>query len=141
VLWVRETWAPVGERRGHLSFHIRYKADAERAIGAYGAQKWRSLIHMPRWASRITLRVTDVRVQRVQEISEEDARAEGIRTTKVNFGKTEVTHWEDYPTPKIGNENPCTAFRMLWDSIHAKHAERQWKANPWVVAITFERGG
>jgi len=78
-------------------------------------------IHMPRWASRLWLAVTDVRVQRVQEISEEDARAEGIETTEF---------WRDKHPASI-------CFSVLWDSLHTKHGER-WNDNPWIVAITFD---
>lgn len=80
---------------------------------------WRPSIFMPRWASRITLEITDVRVQRVQEISEDDARAEGV----------------DYPGTKAG---PIAEFAHLWDSINAKRGFG-WDTNPWVWAITFKR--
>jgi len=76
---------------------------------------------MPRWASRITLEVTDVRVQRVQEISEEDANAEGMVGSPLH-GK----FWY--------REN----FAGLWDTINAKRGH-PWASNPWVWAITFQR--
>jgi HNH endonuclease len=79
--------------------------------------------NMPRWASRLTLRVTDVRVQRLQEISEEDARAEGA----------DKVHLED---PEHTRATHRKGFELLWGSIHGKGA---WAKNPWVVAITFER--
>lgn len=85
-------------------------------------------IHMPRWASRITLEITDVRVQRVQEISEEDARAEGC-----DFDDGE-------PPPGHDEANRPTAlieFRGLWDTINGKTFP--WSANPWVFALTFRR--
>lgn len=87
--------------------------------------KWRPPIFMPRSASRILLEVTDVRVQRVQDIGEEDAIAEGI------------------PDPAAVEESPAADdarndFRDLWDSINAKRGFG-WKANPWVWAITFRR--
>lgn len=83
--------------------------------------RWRPSIHMPRWASRITLEITDVRVQRLQDISEEDAIAEGV------------------VCPRLGTYgmNPETVFRDLWDSI-AKPGTF-WRDNPWVWAISFKR--
>lgn len=79
-------------------------------------------IHMPRWASRITLTVTEVRVQRLQEISEADARAEGI--TQHRYGTPRNPSWTD-----------CrTSFEWLWNNLHGPDA---WDANPWVVAVSF----
>lgn len=80
---------------------------------------WRSPLHMPRWASRITLEVTDVRVERLQAISEEDARAEGLALEGLI---------------KPGHAAGC--FARLWDEIHGAGA---WDENPWVWAITFRR--
>jgi hypothetical protein len=77
-------------------------------------------IHMPRWASRLTLTVTDVRVQRLQDISEEDAAAEGVPA----FQEVGRTH----PDPHRLN------FRLTWDSLHGAGA---WEANPEVVALSF----
>lgn len=82
----------------------------------------RSPIHMPRWASRLTLTVTDVRVQRVQEISAADAIAEGIAPAANSM------------TIDCDTLNPRDNFASLWNSIHGPGA---WDANPWVAAITF----
>ena len=79
---------------------------------------------MPRWASRITLEITDVRVQRVQEISEDDCIAEGV---DIDF----PPHEADQPTPKM-------LYERLWDSINSKRGY-PWASNPWVWAITFKR--
>jgi hypothetical protein len=76
---------------------------------------------MPRWASRLTLIVTDVRVQRLQDISEEDARAEGIFTPEIGY-------------VNLGKKAPVIQYAMLWNSLHGPDA---WDANPWVSAITF----
>ena len=85
--------------------------------------KLRPSIHMPRWASRLTLIVTDVRVQRLQEISEEDATAEG-------WGG-----WLDSQTSDgFDGNGPRTWFHKLWDSINGPDA---WDRNDWVVAYTF----
>jgi hypothetical protein len=92
---------------------------------------WRSSIHMPRWASRITLLVIDVRAQRVQDISEEDAIAEGVEwiNPPASFGP-DVTSEEIYG---IGCQ---TAFHDLWNEIHGPDA---WDRNDWVAAYSFER--
>lgn len=79
--------------------------------------RWRSPIHMPRWASRLTLLVTDVRAQRVQEISRGDAMEEGCPFANMADGP-----------------NPRDWYRDIWNSIHGPDA---WDANPWVAAISF----
>jgi len=86
-------------------------------------------IHMPRWASRITLIVTDVRVQRLQEISEVDAIAEGV--------EREEADWRDYQMPATQCcPTARDSFRSLWDSLNAGRAP--WESNPWVAAYTFQ---
>jgi hypothetical protein len=87
--------------------------------GPDGPARWRPSIHMPRWASRITLEITDVRVERLQEISEEDALAEGVIGIYAH-----------------ARTNPRGAFHALWESIYGPDS---WAANPWVWAITFRR--
>ncbi len=84
---------------------------------------WRSPIHMPRWASRLTLTVTDVRVQRLQDISSADAIAEGCPP------------YANSATIDCDTPNPRDDFKRLWNSIHGTDA---WDANPWVAAISFE---
>ena len=84
---------------------------------------WRSPLFMPRWASRITLIVTDVRVQRVQEISEDDAIAEGWPGPVTELG---------FPVAK-----PLNWYERLWDSINAKRPGCSWADNPFVAAISF----
>ena len=89
--------------------------------------KWRSPALMPRWASRLTLAVESVRVQRVQDISEEDARAEGMPWSDGNpgpFGPGQMV-------VEAKNE-----FRHYW---YDKHGPKSWDANPWVFATTFKR--
>lgn len=116
-LWVRETWASLSAGN-RPPFVYRADGDGERVrVDA----PWRPSIHMPRWASRITLEITDVRVQRLQEISDEDARAEG---------------WPGNPEPPYGCHHPRLWFRNLWKDIHDCGA---WERNDWVWALTFRR--
>jgi hypothetical protein len=123
-LWVRETWAQNEDQLSEtrMDASIRYRADGEqRALDNGGEKPWRPSIFMPRWASRITLEVTGVRIERLQAISEADAKAEGA-----NPGK--------WPTMR---QQPYQAgYSALWDSINGAGS---WNANPWVWVVTFRR--
>ena len=94
-----------------------------------GGIRWRSPIHMPRWASRLTLTATDVRVERLQEISEADAQAEGFPIS-----------WDGKPyDPPSPQEDSWQGYgrasmSLYWNSLHGPDA---WAANPWVAAISF----
>ncbi len=95
--------------------------------------KWRPSIHMPRWASRITLRITDIRVERLQDISEDDAIAEGValeRYVLVSDSAGKHSSGEAEPT------DPVEEYRDLWNKINGPDA---WDENPWVWVISFER--
>jgi hypothetical protein len=138
-LWVREAFECL-DGNGHEKC-ILYLADGEQryvedtrpaASVLPMAERKHPSIHMPRWASRIALEITDVRVQRVQEISEEDAKAEGINPIYVDtYGDERDARYIDGPG----------GFAYLWDSINAKRKGGQyaWEKNPWVWAITFRR--
>lgn len=111
-LWVREAHA-------FDSPLVRYYATDD----VHELRRKRPSIHMPRWASRLTLTVTDVRVQRLQEISEADAIAEGVCEDPLE-------------TPLDAGQEPLRhLFADLWNSLHGPDA---WDANPWVCALTFE---
>lgn len=141
-LWVRETWCEVndieygGERwidyRATPRYDDAHPAGWHEAPDDPGALRWRSPIHMPRRASRITLDVTEVRVQRLQEISGADAIAEGI-TVSTATGEP-LCH------PGVGRmdvawgPDPVEAYADLWDGLHG---DGEWALNPWVAAITF----
>lgn len=102
-----------------------YWADGNPSSGDWSRPK--PSIFCPRWASRITLTVTEVRVQRLQEISREDAIAEGIE------GDTDG--WFDYLLPATQCcARPQDSYATLWNSLHGPDA---WDANPWVVAVSF----
>jgi len=90
-------------------------------------------IHMPRWASRITLVVTDVCVQRVRDISEEDAVAEGLESWVDGGG----WRWFSYNNWEDVKGDPRESFENLWNSTNEKRGFG-WDKNPWVVAVTFE---
>lgn len=123
-LWVREAFAvradvPWPSEKGR--HYLRYRADGDfdgMEWHAYG--KWRPSIHLPRAASRITLEVTGVRVERVQEISDRDCHAEGIAPLG----------------PEHSLEIPRREFRELWDRTNAKRG-LGWDVNPWVWVIEF----
>ena len=117
-LWVKETWAH------DAPVPVQYKAGPHVGDDALGV-RWKPPMFMPRWASRITLTVTDVRVQRLQEISEADAVAEGCHAS---LALTMRRPNGSFPG------NPIACFNDLWISIHGPAA---WDANPWVVALTF----
>lgn len=119
-LYVKETWAQSEATAG-----IVYRADAETVEGVY---KWRSSMFMPRWASRITLEVVAVRVERLQEIIEADAKAEGVTPFEYD---PEGDCWTD------SKDVHRSAFEYLWDSINRERAP--WASNPWVFVISFRR--
>ena len=121
-LWVRETWGvhrciEQAYQRDRCQVGVgllHYKADE----GCHPVKRWRPCIHMPRWASRIALEVTGVRVERVQEISVEDALAEGMLAS------------DPY---KLAGE-----YEALWNEINAKRGYG-WDVNPWVWVVEFKR--
>ena len=119
-LWVRETFA-LGEPP---YFGVAYRADeGDNPEDVDGErQKWTPSIHMPRYLSRITLEITDINVERVQDITADEAIKEGV------------------VDPIMGTYglNPITIFRDLWDAIYAKRPGLSWE-NPWIWAITFRR--
>lgn len=133
LLYVRETFCPVDDTSNGGRKWIDYRAtpayDESHPAGWDNAPddpqalKWRPSIHMPKWAARLWLRVTDVRVERVQEITERDALSEGFPDNgSVICEFTEVARpW----------------FRQLWDSLNAKRGFG-WDVNPWVWIVSFE---
>ena len=131
-LWVRETWAAphaydhLPPRMISQEARIHYTATEER-----GGLLWRPSIHMPRWVSRITLEITAVRVERLQDISEADALAEGI------YKPLGSQFWHTNPSANIlPGETPQWAYRNLWESISGPCS---WDANPWVWVVEFKR--
>jgi len=138
LLWVRETWSHDADSLESLRAEFEdimppqfphgpyYRADG---IHENTGLKWKPCIFMPRWASRLTLRVADVHVERVQEISQTDAISEGL-----------VVDSAGHAAPvddDICWTSPRSAYRMLWDSINEKRGYG-WAGNPWVWVIGFE---
>lgn len=140
-LWVREAWAT------HAAYDdlspsamggdepIRYAADGAHQTWGHPAisklGRPRVGIHMPRWASRLTLTVTALRGQRLQDINEADAEAEGI-TKHGRFWGVADADWDSAST-----ESAVQAYANLWDDLNAARGYG-WDSNPWVVAITFD---
>jgi len=136
-LWVRESWKATGLTAFNKPSETRvcgrfaYMADAEQ-LQRDVMIPWRPSIHMPRWASRLTLIVTDVRVERLQDISEADAIAEGCFKDKASgrvFANEAAMH--------LGGDewnNARDWYADLWETINGAGA---WDANPWVAAYTF----
>lgn len=117
-LWVRETWADCGG-------YFRYAATDD----IHELRKKRSPIFMPRVASRITLEITDVRVERLQDISEADARAEGAKSMDIVSGRQTLD-----PNSRQGS---CVShYRTIWESINGIES---WPLNPWVWVLVFRR--
>lgn len=126
-LWLREAWKPHSLYAGLAPREMPIARIFYRADDRYAPSNtaWRSPIHMPRWASRLTLTVTEVRVERVQDLSEEDAIAEGVASAPGGWWSGAEGHAA--PTARA-------AFAVLWNSLHGPDA---WSANPWVAAGTF----
>ena len=118
-LWVRETWATSALCRPPINDPFIYAADLGPTGVMKWAARWRPSIHMPRIASRITLEVTGVRVERLQDISRGDAMAEGCPFANMAAGP-----------------DPRDWYRDLWDQINGAGA---WTANPWVWVVEFKR--
>lgn len=129
-LWVRETWSNLNADFPAVDPHFVYRADEN----DHGPVTWKPSIHMPRAASRLLLEVTDVRVERLQDISEDDARAEGVLENPT--GDTLHDFWHYAGDGCWGAFNAVHSFESLWQSINGPES---WDENPWVWAVTFKR--
>ena len=133
-LWVRETWAMEGTD-GSSNLPLQYRADRNDWLEV---SKWKPSIFMPRWASRITLEIESVRVERLQEISAEDAIAEGTRIEKGSglIGGEDCYMMTTNSGYMRGPLGAIEAYKDLWQSINGKGS---WNLNPWVWVIQFKR--
>jgi hypothetical protein len=155
ALWVRENWGmyagqgiivcesdrPNAARKEGGFAKVTFRAGTEnQAWGMYGPPKWRPSIHMPRTASRLTLIVADVRVQRLQEITASDAQSEGVEWESADPPFYYVPGIMPHSLTAVGVEEPgalphaVRSFGKLWDYVNGTGA---WDRNPWVVALTF----
>ncbi|MHA4212418.1 hypothetical protein ACXP0Y_22790 [Klebsiella pneumoniae] len=129
-IWVREAFASGLSTKSTLAYRATHKRE-DLEDGFYDTIKWTPSIHMPRRASRILLEITGVRVERLNAISEEDARAEGIIDGGcLNCGEPEPCGCAN-PEP-----DATDAFAYLWQSIYGQES---WNADPWVWVIEFKR--
>lgn len=151
-LWVRETfvqgWPCVDgtpdqydDEGNEKPIHTWYRATVSSSFewatddGGYTERiPWKPSIHMPRAASRILLEVTGVRVERLQDISEADAIAEGIEE-RANAGR-DPARWRVYGCADRYTSDPVESYRSLWESINGAGS---WDANPWVWVVEFAR--
>lgn len=118
-LWVRETW-----RAADGSMETHYRADIDEVSGG----PWKPAIHMHRVRSRLTLEITNIRVERLQDISEADAAEEGMGVFLAN-------------NPQWDGDPDCyrKLFRLGWDFLNAKRKGCAWADNPWLWCISFQR--
>lgn len=138
-LWVREAFAKVPHtcmwrdlpttRNGN--WRVYYRAGFDRS-----PVSWKPSIHMPRWASRITLEVKNVRVERLQAITEDDAIAEGIARLQDEIGKNKFSVLIAKENRHRSAPTAREVFIDIWESINGVSS---WDANPWVWVIEFER--
>ena len=128
-LWVRETFNATWCDR------VMYRADGGSAVDVGWARepRWKPAIHMPRKASRILLALKELRLERLHNITEEDAAAEGVERAGAKMWKDPTDQRSDL---HVGSAR--TAFMMLWDSINEDRGYG-WRLNPLVWALTFER--
>ena len=135
-LWVREAWRILGESPDDTldmfdRDDVQYRADEDQSY----IDKYRPSIHMPRRFSRITLEVTGVRVERLQDISEEDAKAEGAAHRIAPGGDLSAV-FDALPGEEAAPIGYQAHFRDLWESINGAES---WAADPWVWVVSFRR--
>ena len=144
-IWVKETWRTVNDPATCIgdALEIDYRADGiTRIMDKVGKSRWRPSIHMPRWASRINLEVTEVRVERLQEITNEDALEEGIvdwcpYDRCGGIGYLPQNHTVTEPEVcECSHFDGVEVYKLLWESINGPGS---WDQNPWVWVYTFKR--
>jgi hypothetical protein len=129
VLYVRETWATRGDASDGACHANPSKGIFYPATDNYQYKRKRPSIHMPRWASRITLVITDIRLEQLWDISEQDAFAEGVNTVLPMFNS------EEYNRLGMNGNVYREEYKKLWESIYGAGS---WNDNQWVWVISFE---
>lgn len=142
-LWVREDWRTESDYYDDLAPSemggeetILYNADADWSENKSVGRR-RASMHMPRWASRLTLTVSSVRVERLQGITDPEAIIEGIESWKKDGRRWWRSYGEPEGTGYSGPGAPRRSFMKLWDSLNKKRGFG-WNENPWVIVITFD---
>lgn len=165
-LWIRETWAPVNlygeiaiaykadgevirvvenksfqDEEGLINYedprlkNYSFSAWADDLLSGVEGN-WKPSIHMPRWASRLLLEITNIKIERIQDISESDSLNEGIERVKVNCSRDGIkTSYKDYEVDGITRNNPIDSFRTLWKKTYGAES---WDLNSWVWVIEFK---
>lgn len=128
-LWVREKWWPTMH---YSPCPVLYATEAECPPMGFS---WRPSIHMPRWASRITLEIVSVGLEKIQDITEVDAINEGLCSWVSNMGET--TYW-GINHADVWEVDPRKTYARLWDSIN-KNRGWPWSSNPWVWVLEFRK--
>lgn len=147
-LWVREAHGMLAAPSMADGVIVAYRASCDGdeldyvdprdgTISRVRMHRWRPSIHMPRWASRLHLEMTEVRVERLQSITREDARAEG---PPIGVKMPGVLTRDGVSEPAdVVIFDPVRAFAVLWDSINGKRPDCSWADNPWVWVVGFKR--
>lgn len=139
VLWVRESWClrtPYGPEEYYFGYKIDtgLKIKASSKFDFESPDIWKPSIHMPKEACRIFLQITNIRVERLQDINSGDAISEGI---EFNWSSLFSEYrYKDYMNVKSDWRSPISSFQSLWASINGLDS---WEANPWVWVIEFEK--
>lgn len=139
ILWVRETFqttyaAPLNK------WEYIYKADGGIWIDGDGRMPWRPSIHMPQTAARIWLRITDIRVERLADITDDSAVGEGILEVQEEWVLGSKNKWRNYRKFRQYKKDMCAcspvrSYQSLWECINGL---KSWQHNPWVWVVTFE---
>jgi hypothetical protein len=135
TLWVREKWKP---NTIPVGWPAHFYADND-TFTRPDEEKWKPSIHMPRKFCRLELRITDVRIEQLHEITEEDAKAEGVERY-IYSGRSSYYAYKDYlnriPQSEDDILNAVESFQSLWHKING---EESWNNNPFVWVVTFEK--